>query len=215
MMVEWKERLVESPIEIGLLGVIGSGKSTISAKLGERLGLIHVEETFSKNPFLERFYDNPQRWSFESQVWFLEKKIKQLKSLDPSKRYLIDPDAEGDRLFAKTLARIGFMSPSEFGLYDDLFETLVKDKGIRKPNLYLLVDAKLPVLRERIVKRGRPFEMKMLAEYPFYLSELSESIRNFAYSQKDVEVLHVNANNDNFVDDIHLKGLAEKIKRKI
>lgn len=215
MMVEWRERLTESPITIGILGRIGVGKSTLSTKLGRQLGLIHVEENFPLNPFLKDFYEDPSRWGFHSQVFFLEKKIVQLKNLDQSVSYLIDPGIEMDGLYAKTLARIGFMSKAEYKTYKYLFDTLTEGKHIRKPNLFLFLDASLPVIRERIIKRGRPFELKMLKEYPSYLSELHEVIGEFVSSQKDGNVLYVNTSQDNFIDKIHIDALAGKIKRKL
>lgn len=221
MMVEWRERLAESPVIIEILGRIGVGKSTLATGLGRKLGMVHIEENFPLNPFLKRFYDDPVRWSFHSQVWFLQKKITQLKNLDQSVSYFIDPGLKMDWIFAKTLARIGYMSKPEINTYEDLFETLIGEERIRKPSLFLLLDAKLPVIRERIIKRGRPFELKMLKEYPDYLSELHEVIGEFVSSQKSGNVLHgsdviyVNTSQDNFIDKIHIDALAGKIKRKL
>jgi deoxyadenosine/deoxycytidine kinase len=215
MRAELKERFEKEPIIIGVLGVVGAGKSTLSDLLSNKLGVISVQENFGQSPFLANFYADPSRWGFHSQVWFLSEKIAQLKGLDQTKSYFVDPDLEMDRLYAKTLSKIGFMSKPEYRTYNDLFKTLVDISEIRKPDIYLLIDAKLPVIRQRIIKRARPFELHMLKNYPHYISELRRSIKDFAHSQKSTKVLYVNATHDNFIDDIHLNGLVERIKRNI
>lgn len=213
--VEINERLNKEPIVIGVLGTIGVGKTTLSPKIAEVLGLECIEEKFTVNPFLENFYKDPWSWSFKSQVWFLIHKIGQLKEMDSGKSYIVDPALAMDKLYAKTLTKIGRMSAREYRTYNDLFDTLVDEEEIRMPDLYVWVDAKLPVIRKRIRGRGRLYEMQMLMEYPVYLAELKASVANFAHSQKNTEVIFVNANRDGFANDIYVKALAEKIKNKI
>lgn len=215
MTIEWRERLAGRPVTIGILGPIGVGKSTLSAVLSEKLGLIHVEEKFPMNPFLAKFYEDPRRWSFKSQVWFLEQKINQLVNLDHGESHLLDPALEMDRIFAKTLARIGYMDEGEYKVYDDLFNTWVKEKKIKHPDLYIRMGASLPTLRLRIAKRGRPFEMNMLTNFPYYLSELNASVRDFSTSQKHADVIYVNATQDSFASPAGLSSLSEKIIRKL
>jgi len=215
MPVEWKEKLFDRPVVVGIIGPIGVGKSTFTSILSDRTGFIHFEERFAVNPFLEKFYLNPWEWSFKSQVWFLENKIAQLSEMKPDASYIIDPALAMDRLYAKTLTKIGRMSGAEFRTYDQLYKALIEARHVRTPDLYLWLDAKTPKLRERVIKRGREYELNMLREYPYYLAELRNEVRNFASSQKGQDVIYVNASRDNFADEIHMNGLIERIKRNI
>lgn len=212
---ELKEMIVGKPITIGLLGVIGAGKSTFAEAFTKKSGIKSVEEKFGENPFLKNFYDNPEDFSFKSQLWFLTKKIDQLKKLTNEDSHLIDPALEMDRLYAKTLAQMGFMSKPEFGMYTEIFDTLVEKNKIKSPDIYLWIEARADVVVKRIKKRERPFEMKMLAEYPYYLSQLGDSIKGFVNGNKNAKVIYINTTGDDFISEIQMQGNWEKIKRNL
>lgn len=210
MSSELKERLTEQPITFGVLGPIGAGKSTISKLLGERLGVPVIEERFSENPFLENFYANPKEWSYKSQTWFLTEKIKQLSELDFSRSQIIDPALEMDLIYAQTLHKIGFMEQREFNLYKDTFDGIydyLKEEGkIKKPDIFLVVNAPSSVLEKRIRERGRPYELIMLRKYPSYLANLKRNVD--AFSEKQI---YVDTRDGRFVDDKSVDELVKEI----
>jgi len=171
---------LERHVRIGLLGPLGSGKSTLSRMLGERWNVIPLVEDFENNPFLEKFYDNPKEYSFKSQTWFLERKIEQLSEPCNLCTEIIDPSYEMDKLYAKTHHKIGWMNDHEWKLYQELFEILTTHKQIKTPDFNVVIRANKGVLMSRIKDRikteNRFFEAWMLENYPEYLDLLSESV---------------------------------------
>lgn len=214
MAVELKERLSKEALIIGIIGPTGAGKSTLSKILGERLEIPVIEENYPQNPFLERFYQDPKLWSYKSQFWFFEEKIKQLRGLNFSKSQIIDPALEMDFIYAETLKRIGFMELREFNLYKDMFDirytNLLMEKVIKKPDIFLVVNAPTHVLAERIRERGRPYEMIMLNKYPSYLSNLRRNVEGFS----DGNSIYVDTAEDIKTDNFRIENLIEKIKNR-
>ncbi|KKU10136.1 MAG: Deoxynucleoside kinase [Candidatus Woesebacteria bacterium GW2011_GWB1_45_5] len=206
-----KERLAKEPITIGVLGPIGSGKSTLCRILSERLNVERIEENFSENPFLKDFYKNPQQFSFRSQLWFLKSTVDQLMEIRENRTRILDPANEMNFLYAETHRRLGWMSKHEFEIYNKLYVVLTEKSGIKTPDLYLCINAKLSVLQERIIKRGRPFELTMLKNHPHYLSNLSAEVDAFRAGN----FLQIDTTHDNSIDETHIDGLMERIKRNI
>jgi deoxyadenosine/deoxycytidine kinase len=214
-MVELKERLAREAITIGILGPTGVGKSTLSKVLGEGLDVFVVEEKFPKNPYLEPFYENPKKWSFKSQMWFFAEKLVQLRELDFKKSQIIDPAIEMDLIYAQTLHRINFMESREFGLYQtafgEIYGNLQRDGRIRKPDIFLVLNAPFDVLERRIMDRGRPYELKMLKNYPSYLSNLSRNVEAFA----GAPCIYVDAGDDGFISEVRMNNLIREINENI
>lgn len=206
-----KERLIESPITIGIMGPIGAGKSTLSKLLGEKLGIPVIEERFTQNPYLEKFYATPVEWSYLSQMWFLTEKIKQLKEIDFTKSQIIDPALEMDLIYAQTLNRINFMEDKEFSLYknafDEIYGNLLQEKRIKKPDFYLVVNARQDILEERIKERARPPELNMLKKYPSYLANLKRGVEAFKGN-----LIYINSSENTFTDEEHMNELVSEIK---
>lgn len=211
MTAELKERLNREPATIGILGPIGSGKTTLSKILSEKLGVQRVEENFPQNPFLENFYAAPAEYSFRSQLWFLKSTIDQLTELPTNTSRILDPTNEMNYLFAKTHVDMGWMSQHEFNLYSEIY-LIFKEKGhIKKPDLYICLNARPYALEDRIKKRGRPYELLMLKNYPEYLIKLGNNVNAFMNGT----VLHVDTSSDNFKDKLHTDHLVERIQKNI
>jgi deoxyadenosine/deoxycytidine kinase len=216
MSAELKERLKDYPVTVGVLGAIGSGKSLMANVLAEKLGLMRIEENFPQNPFLVDFYSDPKRYSFRSQVWFLKSTVDQLIEVgrvEQARSVILDPANEMNLIFAETHYKMGWMGSREIKLYKELYSILTEKGEIKKPDLFLWLDAPTPILFDRIKARGRHFETGILTNYPNYLNELSASVSEFA-SKRNARVVYVDSTG-NFNNPSSLDGLIEKLKRGI
>ncbi|WP_243028129.1 deoxynucleoside kinase [Thermus albus] len=159
---------------IAIEGPIGAGKTTLARLLAERLGAEPLLEVVEENPFLPLFYQDPKGYAFKTQVFFLLSRYRQLSRLRERPLfggvvadYLFDKDA----IFASLN-----LEGSEWELYLDLYREL--SPRLPPPDLTIYLRAPVPVLLERIQKRGRPFEEGM---DPAYLEALSQAYeRHFA-----------------------------------
>lgn len=211
MTTEFRERLIREPKTIGILGPIGSGKTTLSKILSERFGVQRVEENFPQNPFLEDFYAAPSEYSFRSQLWFLKSTVDQLSELHSNSSRILDPTNEMNYLFAKTHLDMGWMSQHEFNLYTEIYSIFEEKGHIKKPDLYIVLHTDMDVLVPRIRARARPAEMLMLDNYSIYLLKLSRNVNAFMAGN----TISIDTSNSKSFDDIHVDGIIEKIKRNI
>ncbi|TBH20722.1 deoxynucleoside kinase [Thermus thermamylovorans] len=159
---------------IAIEGPIGAGKTTLARLLAERLGAEPLLEVVEENPFLPLFYGDPRGYAFKTQVFFLLSRYRQLA---PLRERPLFGGVVADYLFDKDaiFASLNLEGP-EWDLYLDLYREL--SPRLPPPDLTVYLKAPVPVLLERIRKRGRPFEKGM---DPGYLEALSQAYeRHFA-----------------------------------
>ncbi|MFC1625179.1 deoxynucleoside kinase, partial [Patescibacteria group bacterium] len=104
-------------VRIGVVGLLGVGKTSLCDILAKQWKIRKVGEIFKRNPFLENFYDDPQRYSFPSQIWFYENRVKQIMSFKKYKKAIIDNDLISNKLFALSQFKMGWMNKDEHSLY--------------------------------------------------------------------------------------------------
>ncbi len=194
---------------IGIVGPMGAGKSTLGGLLVTNLsvpgfGVTKFEEEYPENPFLAKFYEDPHSYSFQSQAFFLESKAKQLREVMPllsQGSVIVDPAIEMDRIFAQTQNVMGWMSNDEFATYRGLYDALVAENQIVRPDFFVVVNAPHETLKERILERGRDFELRVLTEHPEYLEVLHRQVENFARGGiSGGSVIYIDSQRYNFVD---------------
>ncbi len=157
-----------------LAGNIGAGKTTLVRMMCERLGWKPYFEPVVENPYLADFYKDMAGWAFHSQVFFLTHRVRSHRLLmdDPwpvvQDRSLYE-DAE---VFARNLYLRGSMSERDWATYNDLYSTVIT--LLPPPDLVVYLRASVPVLLERIARRGRGFESEIPAEYLGQLNALYE-----------------------------------------
>ncbi|MFN3369228.1 MAG: deoxynucleoside kinase [Thermus sp.] len=161
---------------LAIAGNIGSGKSSLTALLSQALGLKPVYEAVSENPYLEDFYRDMGAYAFHSQVFFLARRVRQhLLEVNGAGAVVQDRTVYEDALvFAQNLYREGHLKERDWRTYMDLFHSV--SPALRRPDLLIYLRASLPTLRERIRKRGRPFEQNLPDRYLLGLNALYEEL---------------------------------------
>ncbi|MBB6096624.1 hypothetical protein HNR42_000036 [Deinobacterium chartae] len=175
-------------------GPIGVGKTSLARLLAEREGASLNLEVVEENPFLPGFYQDPERYGFQVQVFFLLSRFKQLQSLLQGE--LFHRSVVADYLFDKDFIFAAMnLRDSEFDLYSDLYSHLKPRVG--EPDLVIYLRAETDLLLERIARRGRAFERDMPAEY---LAELTRRYDEYfrTYSGR---LLAIDAHGYDFVND--------------
>lgn len=198
---------------IAIAGNIGVGKSTLVNMMCERLGWEPFFEGVVDNPYLADFYADMERWSFHSQIFFLSRRLRDLRRLmDFPKTVVQDRSVYEDaEIFAKNLYRQGFIHDRDWKTYRELYEVLTE--LLPPPDLVLYLKASVPTLLQRIELRGRDFEKKIAPDYLAQLNLLYEEwIRNF----KLCPVLMVPADRLNFVaNGGHFDLIVSKVQEKL
>jgi deoxyadenosine/deoxycytidine kinase len=193
---------------IAIEGPLGVGKTSLALMLAEKLNGQTLMENVDENPFLDNFYQDPKKFGFQTQIFFLLRRYKQaleLGQMDLFKNVVIsDYLFEKDRIFARVN-----LEDNEFWLYEQLFQIL--RKRLATPDLVLFLQAKTEVLMERIKKRDRKYEKSISYKY---LESINLAFNEFFFHYTACPMLVVDASE---IDFVHVPGdfenLVEQIKR--
>lgn len=167
-------------MHIAIAGNIGSGKTTLTKMLAKRYGWIPRFEPVDNNPYLEDFYADMNRWSFNLQVYFLNKRFREVVEISKCNDTIIQDRTifEDARIFAPNLHNQGYMSDRDFNNYSDLFDLMMSLVGL--PDLMIYIRSTIPNLIAQIGKRGREYEQTMRIDYLQCLNDLYEEwIKNY------------------------------------
>ena len=161
-------------MHIAIAGNIGSGKTTLTKMLAKHYDWKPLFEPVDYNPYLEDFYQDMSRWSFNLQIYFLNKRFKDVVSIGRTDDAIIQDRTifEDAKIFAPNLHRMGMMSDRDFDNYTDLFELMMS--LVELPDLMIYIRSSIPNLVSQIEKRGRDFEKTMRIDYLQGLHELYE-----------------------------------------
>ena len=178
-------------------GPIGVGKTSLARRLSQSLGGQLVLEQADQNPFLERFYKNPRAAAFQTQLFFLFQRARQLEEARQQDLFgevrVADYLLEKDRLFAKVT-----LDDAEYALYERVYERVVVDT--LRPDLVVYLQAPVDALVDRIARRGIRYEQQIERAY---LEKLTQAYARFFHGYDDAPLLIVNSaaidpiNNDN------------------
>ena len=182
-------------MHIGIAGNIGSGKTTLTKMLAERYGWIPKYEAVSFNPYLEDYYKDIPRWSFNLEVYFLEQRFKDLMEIAASKDVIIQDRTifEGVYIFVRNNYEQGNLSTRDFETYMGLFDLMVK--MVKLPDLLIYLKCSVPHLVAQIQKRGRGYEQSMSLEY---LKGLNDRYERFIGQDYKGKVLTIEADDLDF-----------------
>ncbi|MBR5349989.1 MAG: deoxynucleoside kinase [Prevotella sp.] len=152
-------------MHIAVAGNIGSGKTTLTRMLSKRYGWIPRYEPADNNPYLADFYADMPRWSFNLQIYFLNKRFKEVVEISKSSDTIIQDRTifEDAKIFAPNLHEMGMMSDRDFENYTDLFDLMIS--LVKLPDLMIYIRSTIPNLVAQIQKRGREFEKSIRIDY--------------------------------------------------
>jgi deoxyadenosine/deoxycytidine kinase len=162
-------------MHIAVAGNIGSGKTTLTKLLAHRYGWTPRFEPVDDNPYLADFYADMPRWSFNLQIYFLNKRFKEVVEISKSTDTIIQDRTifEDARIFAPNLHGQGMMSDRDFRNYSDLFDLMMS--LVKLPDLMIYIRSSIPTLVQQIQKRGREYEQTIRIDYLQGLSNLYEA----------------------------------------
>lgn len=162
-------------MHIAIAGNIGSGKTTLTTMLAKRYNWIPQFEPVDDNPYLDDFYADMTRWSFNLQIYFLNKRFRDVVAISKSHDTIIQDRTifEDACIFAPNLHSMGMMSDRDFDNYTDLFNLMMS--LVKLPDLLIYIRSGIPNLVSHIQKRGREFEKSMRIDYLQGLNTLYEN----------------------------------------
>ncbi|HAT61754.1 MAG TPA: deoxynucleoside kinase [Prevotella sp.] len=184
-------------MHIAIAGNIGSGKTTLTKMLAKRFGWSAHFEPVDNNPYLDDFYHDMKRWSFNLQVYFLNQRFKDVVEISKSEKTIIQDRTifEDARIFAPNLHDMGMMSDRDFDNYSDLFDLMIS--LVRLPDLMIYIKSSIPTLIDHIEKRGRDFEQTIRIDY---LKGLNHRYEDFIKEYKG-RLLIIDGDHTDFQND--------------
>ena len=163
-------------MHIAIAGNIGCGKTTLTNMLAKRYGWTPRFESVENNPYLADYYEDMARWSFNLQIYFLNKRFQDVVEISRCKETIVQDRTifEDARIFAPNLHDMGLMSDRDFANYSELFDLMMSLVG--KPDLLIYIRASIPHIIAQIQKRGREYEQGIRIDY---LNGLNERYENW------------------------------------
>lgn len=185
-------------MHIAVAGNIGSGKTTLTGLLSKHYKWTPHYENVDDNPYLNDFYKDMQRWSFNLQIYFLNSRFNQIIELNQSGKKIIQDRTiyEDAYIFAPNLHAMGLMTTRDFENYFSLFNSM--DEFIKAPDLLIYLRASVPALVDQIQKRGRDYEESIRLDY---LTRLNERYEAWISTYDEGKLLIVDVDENNFHED--------------
>ena len=199
-------------MHIGIAGNIGSGKTTLTRMLAEHYGWTPKYESVTYNPYLEDYYKDIPRWSYNLETYFLAQRFKDLLEISRSDDVIIQDRTilEGVRIFVANNFYLGNLSQRDYDTYMLLYNLMMS--MVRPPDLLIYLRASVPHLVARIQKRGRDYEQSISLEY---LGGLNRRYEEWIGSYRE-NLLTIDADNldfENNPDDF--EAITDKIDARL
>ena len=200
-------------MHIAIAGNIGSGKTTLTGLLAKHYKWEAHYEEVDENPYLDDFYNEMQRWSFNLQIFFLNSRFRQVVDIRKSGKNVIQDRTifEDAHIFAPNLHAMGLMTSRDFNNYLELFDLM--ESFLQAPDLLIYLRGSISTLVEQIQKRGRPYENNIRIDY---LNRLNERYEAWIDGYDKGKLLVINVDNNKFPENPeHLGQIIDKIDAEI
>lgn len=186
-------------MHIAIAGNIGAGKTTLTRLLAKHYGWTPHYEEVNDNPYLDDFYEDMKRWSFNLQIFFLRSRLGQVMKIRESGKDVIQDRTifEDACIFAPNLKDMGLMSSRDYDNYEAIFQQMIS--FVKAPDLLIYLKASVPTLVNQIQKRGREYEASIRLDY---LKSLNERYNDWADNYKSGKLLVIDVDNINFDENI-------------
>jgi deoxyadenosine/deoxycytidine kinase len=200
-------------MHIAIVGNIGAGKTTLTEMLAKNYGWEPLYEAVDNNPYLEDFYNEMKRWSFNLQIYFLNSRYRQIVEIQKGSRNIIQDRTiyEDAYIFAENLHDMGLMTTRDYDNYQSMFDNITE--FIKPPDLLVYLKASVPTLVNNIQRRGREYEIGIRIDY---LSKLNEKYDKWINGYKLGKLLVLDKDNLDFANNTEdMASIIEKIEREI
>ena len=184
-------------MHVAIAGNIGAGKTTLTKLLAKHYNWKPHYESVEENPYLDDFYSEMERWSFNLQIFFLNNRFRQILELRKTGNKIIQDRTiyEDAHIFAPNLHAMGLMTNRDFSNYSSLFQLM--EELVSPPDLLIYLRANISTLVGQIHKRGREYENSISIDY---LSRLNERYEAWSSTYKKGKLLIIDVDNLDFVD---------------
>ena len=196
-----------NPRYIAIEGPIGVGKTSLAKILANHFGCRLVQEEVGHNPFLERFYENPRKYAFQTQLFFLLSRYRQQREM--AQGNLFEKGVVSDYVLAKDkIFALINLEDDEIALYDSIYKLLVPT--VPRPDLVIYLQARPEVLLSRVRKRGVEYERNISLDY---LKTLSDAYNEYFFHYNETPLLVVGTSEIDFVESPRdLEHLVREVK---
>jgi deoxyadenosine/deoxycytidine kinase len=202
-----------NPLHIAVAGNIGAGKTTLTSLLAKNMKWEAHFEDVDDNPYLNDFYDDMQRWSFNLQIYFLNSRFEQIAKIRQSGKTVVQDRTiyEDVHIFAPNLHAMGLMTTRDFNNYLSLFGSM--SRFVSPPDLLIYLRASVPTLVNQIAKRGRDYENSIRIDY---LKRLNERYEAWISTYDQGKLLIIDIDDLNFAESPEDLGkIVNKINAEI
>jgi deoxyadenosine/deoxycytidine kinase len=200
-------------MHIAIVGNIGAGKTTLTELLAHHMRCEAQFEAVDNNPYLEDFYNDMKRWSFNLQIYFLNSRFQQIVEIQKSEKNIIQDRTiyEDAYIFAENLHEMGLMTSRDYNNYRAIFDNITS--FIKPPDLLIYLKASVPTLVNNIQRRGRDYEAGIRLDY---LSKLNDKYDKWISNYKEGKLLILDKDQLDFANNPEDLGyIIEAIEREI
>ena len=200
-------------MHIAIAGNIGAGKTSLTKLLSKHYKYEGHYEDVLKNPYLDDFYDQMERWSFNLQIYFLNSRFRQIKDFEENGKNIIQDRTiyEDANIFAPNLLAMGLMTNRDFDNYKSIFNLM--ESFVKAPDLLVYLRSGIPNLVDQIHKRGRDYESSISIDY---LSRLNERYEAWIQTYDKGKLLIIDVDDLDFVKNKKdLQTITDKIDNSL
>jgi deoxyadenosine/deoxycytidine kinase len=200
-------------MHIAIVGNIGAGKTTLTELLAKNYGWDPLYEAVDNNPYLEDFYSDMKRWSFNLQIYFLNSRYRQIIDIQKSGGNIIQDRTiyEDAHIFAENLHDMGLMTTRDYENYEAIFNNITE--YIKPPDLLVYLKASVPTLVNNIQRRGREYEIGIRIDY---LSKLNEKYDKWIKNYKLGKLLVLDKDTLDFANNTEdLSTIIQLVEREV